>query len=193
MNHVSTPIGASVGVMIAGESSQLVMDKYREKLEAKPGDCGIDLIPTIEDYTDIHWHDLGFYRTVSIPTRSNLLIPAGYFAWVVGRSSSPDKLMGCQVISGIIDAGYTGEYRVRVQLPPRREDQIGNKLEEQFIHAIMVLAHSKTALAQAIIIPFRRATFVWVNELPKTERGQQGYGSTDECHTVTTIKAIGQT
>lgn len=161
-------------VLISGTEAYHTFFQHDAKVRSKPGDCGTDLYPVYDSIDDIRITHHGFYHIMSVSTRIHLAIPEGHFAWVTGRSSSYDKLMGCSVIPGVIDHGYTGEYRIRIQVP------IGSAMDGQTLIArVKQAARDKVALAQFIIIPFARPHYRLVEELPETKRGNDGYGSTD--------------
>lgn len=99
-----------------------------------------------------------------MPTGVRIALPEGYAAFVVPRSGLAAK-HGITIVNspGTVDAGYRGEIKVNlVNLDPttplrlRRGDRI----------------------AQLVVQPVVRARFVPVDELPPTERGGGGHGST---------------
>lgn len=158
-------------VLVSGQEAGYFRQRYMEKLSDKPGDCGMDLFPAMANAGDYGWVDHGRHTLLSIPTHVRLLIPDGHFAWIVGRSSSYEKLFLSDILPGIIDAGYTGEYRVRIKCDIDMAPVVAAVCFD--------MAVKRQALAQAIIIPFARAHMVQVEELPATARGTNGYGSTD--------------
>jgi dUTP pyrophosphatase len=165
-----------LSVPITGEGAGVTTRRFAAKLACKPGDCGVDLFPRMLSSDDLQITELGYADIWSVPTGVHLAVPSGHFAWVTPRSSSFDRLLGCQVIPGIIDHGYTGEYRIRF-LVPNHPGQSHHDL--QLRDSIWSCSETNVALAQFIIIPFVRPDFFTAGELPKSERGDQGYGSTD--------------
>ena len=165
-----------IGLPIAGDNAWATIEAQKLKSKERPGDCGIDLYPMAASPGDIHIQTYAFYQIWSIPTQVSIAVPEGHFAWIVGRSSSYDKLGGCLVIPGIIDHGYTGEYRIRVQVPyDSEEGKIWLTLQ------VLDFSQRKIALAQFIIIPFARCEMeFYIGGLPQTKRGSRGYGSTDK-------------
>jgi dUTP pyrophosphatase len=141
--------GVSVDVLIVAEPEFL--PSY-----ANPGDAGADLKST-ED--------------IIIPSRGRALIhtgvkialPAGYVALVHPRSGLAAK-SGITVLNapGTVDAGYRGEIMVTlfnssdIDFSVQRGDRI----------------------AQLVVQQFETANFVSVRELPESERGARGFGST---------------
>jgi dUTP pyrophosphatase len=141
--------GVSVEVLIVAEEEFL--PKY-----ANPGDAGADLKST-ED--------------IVIPARSRALVhtgvkialPNGYVALVHPRSGLAAK-NGITVLNtpGTVDAGYRGELMVT----------LFNSSDEDFS------VRRGDRIAQLVIQQVEAARFVQVTELPESERGARGFGST---------------
>ena len=124
---------------------------------ALAGDAGADL-SLAEDV------DLAPFERALVGTGVAVAIPEGYAGFVHPRSGLAHRL-GLSLVNapGTIDAGYRGEIKVNlVNLDPttplslRRGDRI----------------------AQLVVQPVVRARFVPVEELPDSERGSGGHGST---------------
>ncbi len=133
---------------------------------ALPGDAGADL-SSAEDI------ELAPFERALVGTGVAVAIPEGYAGFVHPRSGLAHRL-GLSVVNapGTIDAGYRGEIKVNlVNLDPttrislRRGDRI----------------------AQLVVQPVVRARFVPVEELPASERGEGGHGSTGGRGTVTAV------
>ena len=123
---------------------------------AKPGDAGADLCSRID-------LELAPGTRALVPTGMAIALPAGYVALVTPRSGFALKHGGTLLNSpGVIDAGYRGEIGCIVHntddgvMTIRRGDRI----------------------AQMLVIPIPRAAFVEVEQLPGTQRGDGGFGST---------------
>ena len=124
---------------------------------ALPGDAGADL-SLAEDV------ELAPLQRALVGTGVAVAIPEGYAGFVHPRSGLAHRL-GLSLVNapGTIDAGYRGEIKVNlINLDPttsltlRRGDRI----------------------AQLVVQPVVRARFVPVDELPGSERGEGGHGST---------------
>lgn len=124
---------------------------------ALPGDAGADL-SLAEDV------ELAPFERALVGTGVAVAIPEGYAGFVHPRSGLAHRL-GLSLVNapGTIDAGYRGEIKVNlVNLDPttpitlRRGDRI----------------------AQLVVQPVVRARFLPVDELPDSERGSGGHGST---------------
>lgn len=124
---------------------------------AHVGDAGADLHATL----DVR---LGPGERALVPTGIALAIPPGYVGLVHPRSGLAAR-HGLSVLNtpGTVDAGYRGEITVLlVNLDPvapvelRRGDRI----------------------AQLVVQRVEQASFVQVDTLPATARGDGGYGST---------------
>lgn len=121
---------------------------------ANPGDAGMDLYAT-EDYVLKPGERHGF--TLGIASE----IPEGFFVKFHPKSGLAVK-SGIDVIAGVIDNGYRGEWIVILinQGTELKEFKVGDKL------------------AQAILQKLEKAEVVEVQELDETQRGVGGFGST---------------
>ena len=101
---------------------------------------------------------------VLVGTGIRIALPDGYVAFVVPRSGLAVK-HGITVLNspGTIDAGYRGE--IKVPLLNTDRDQ-SFRIEEG------------DRIAQLIVMPVSRAIFSPVEELPSSDRGWNGFGST---------------
>ena len=123
---------------------------------AHPGDAGVDLRARVDV-------QLKPGERVMVPTGVAVAIPAGYAGLVQPRSGLAAKHgLGIVNSPGLIDAGYRGEINViAINLDPT--DPITIARGER--------------LAQLVIYPVPAVTWREVNELPPSERGQAGFGS----------------
>ncbi|MCA0146865.1 dUTP diphosphatase [Blastococcus sp. LR1] len=128
---------------------------------AMPGDAGADLTAA-EDV------ELAPFERRLVGTGIAVAIPDGYAGFVHPRSGLAHRL-GLSVVNapGTIDAGYRGEIKVNlINLDPR---------------ATLRLSRGDR-IAQLVVQPVARARFVPVAELPVSERGEGGHGSTGGHH-----------
>jgi dUTP pyrophosphatase len=128
------------------------------------GDCGYDLATT-EDTV------LRPGETADIPCGVAVALPPYTFGWITGRSSSW-RTWGVQVMGGIIDEGWRGELFTLVFRPityPETRD-------------VNLLIPAGTRLSQLIIMPNLapqvRMYRVEPDDLPRSDRGTNGFGST---------------
>lgn len=91
-------------------------------------------------------------------------IPPGWYGRIIGRSSAFRK-KGVMVIEGLIDAGFTGELYSYVYSPLSTQPSKGTLLKRG------------ESVAQLIICPVPRVEWEEVDELPASERGSRGFGS----------------
>lgn len=124
------------------------------------GDAGLDLCCAHEE--DII---IATGRSRQIPAGIAVKIPAGYCGLVRPRSSTFHK-RGLLVVPGMIDEGYTGPLFSHVYNPG-----LDNHWHPRIIKPF-------ERLAQLVIIPFMAIEPQIVANLPKTERGDKGFGST---------------
>ena len=124
---------------------------------AHPGDAGADLLST-----DALVLEPGQRATVG--TGVSIALPDGYVGFVVPRSGLAMK-HGITVVNspGTVDAGYRGEIRVTI-------------LNTDSSQAYPVAVGDR--IAQLIVMPVTRATFIPVETLPGSHRGEGGFGST---------------
>ena len=141
-----------VKVLITRLDSTLPLPRY-----AKSGDAGADLTSAI-DFT------LAPGQRQLVPTGIAIALPHGFVALVHPRSGLAIK-SGVTLVNapGTIDAGYRGEIScIVINLDPK--DEVSFKKGDR--------------IAQLVIQKVERAEFIEVTELPESERGSDGFGST---------------
>lgn len=124
---------------------------------AHPGDAGLDLASMI----DI---DLGPGERGLVPTGIAVAIPQGYAGVVLPRSGLASR-NGLTLANspGLIDSGYRGEVVCSlVNLDRHRTVRI----------------QRGSRIAQLVVLPVGGARPEWTDELPVSERGSGGFGST---------------
>jgi dUTP pyrophosphatase len=99
-----------------------------------------------------------------VPTGIALALPVGYAGFVQPRSGLALRHgVTCLNTPGLIDAGYRDELRVLlVNTDPRQE----------------YVVQRGDRIAQLVVQRVEQATFTPVTELPVSERGEGGFGST---------------
>lgn len=124
---------------------------------AHPGDAGADL-HSAEALV------LAPGERALVGTGVSIALPDGFAAFVVPRSGLAFK-HGITIVNapGTVDAGYRGEIKVTLLNTDRTAP-----------YAIAV----GDRIAQIIIMPVSRATFIPVDRLPGSQRGENGFGST---------------
>ena len=124
---------------------------------AHPGDAGADLVTAVDVI-------LAPGERALVPTGVALALPDGYVALVHPRSGLAAR-HGVSIVNtpGTIDAGYRGEIKVLL---------INHDPHES------VELRRGDRVAQLVVQRFERAAFVAVDELPASQRGTGGYGST---------------
>ena len=101
---------------------------------------------------------------LTVDTGVHILIPAGYVGLVQPRSSISKKAF--QIHTGVIDAGYTGSIKINIQW-------IDKKCNQNLFHTF----ERGERIAQLVIVPIPEIELATVNNLPPTERGSNGFGS----------------
>lgn len=97
-----------------------------------------------------------------LPTGVYMSLPSGYYAHICPRSGLAYK-NGIQVLAGICDSDYRGEYKV-ILLNTGNDTYDFKKGDK---------------IAQVIFKKFETVEFTHVDELSETNRGSGGFGSTD--------------
>ena len=124
--------------------------------QAYAGDAGLDLAAA-ESVT------IGPGERAVVGTGLAVAIPDGYTGLVVPRSGLAAKNGIGKVNSpGVIDAGYRGEVRVVLLNTDRRES---------------FTVEPGMRIAQLLVVPVPPVRLVEVDELPESERGERGFGS----------------
>lgn len=127
---------------------------------AKEGDAGLDLYNASGEEIEIKPGE-----SKEVPAGVRLKIPDGYVGFIRCRSSSFSK-RGLFVVHNTIDSGYVGPMFTTVWYPGLngwREPQIIKPWER---------------LSQIIVVPYLFAEIYTTQNLPKTQRGDTGFGST---------------
>lgn len=124
---------------------------------AHAGDAGADLVTRVDVV-------LAPGERVTVPTGVRLALPPGYAGFVHPRSGLARR-HGLTVVNapGTVDAGYRGEIEVTLLNTDRSEP---------------ITLRAGDRIAQLVVQPVVRARFVPVDELPGSERGEGGFGST---------------
>lgn len=143
---------APVDVLIRRLDPDLPLPRY-----ALPGDAGADLRTAVDV-------ELGPGERAVVPTGVAVAMPEGYAAFVHPRSGLAARF-GVSLVNtpGTIDAGYRGEIKLIVVNLDRNEP---------------VAFRRGDRVAQLVLQKVERARFVEVPELPASERGDGGHGST---------------
>ncbi len=130
----------------------------REPFYATSGAVGADVYAFLDRDIVLEPGD-----TVLVPTGIYLEIPPGYEAQIRPRSGLAIKY-GVTVINapGTIDSDYRGEIQIGLVNLGRKEFVI----------------HNGDRIAQMVFSPIVRASFVSVNSISSSERGERGFGST---------------
>lgn len=122
-----------------------------------PGDAGADL-SAAEALT------LAPGERATIGTGVSIALPRGFVGFVVPRSGLADR-HGVTIVNspGTVDAGYRGEIRVTILNTDR---------------SVPYSVSVGDRIAQLIVMPVSRASFIPVGSLPGSHRGDAGFGST---------------
>lgn len=135
---------------------QRVRPDARLPSRAYPGDAGLDL-------TTCERVELGPGERAVVSTGIAVAIPAGHAGFVQPRSGLAAR-HGIALVNGpgLIDAGYRGELRVVL---------LNTDREATFV------AEPGDRIAQLVVLRLPEVELVEVDELPGSERGAGGFGS----------------
>lgn len=123
---------------------------------AKKGDAGLDLAvsETVEFLPG---------ERKAVPTGLQIAIPKNHVGMIKDRGSvSYHKGLHC--LAGVFDTGYRGEWKIILV-------NVGKE---------KVVLEKGVRMAQVLILPLASVEVVEVEELDKTERGANGFGSSGE-------------
>lgn len=124
------------------------------KFPSKPGDVGYNLFTSEDSW--VKTEEVSYLKT-----DVRVKLPDGYYAIIKPRSSA--SKIGIHVNEGTIDNGYTGEL---------------------LVGCIAMVKQTRipkgTSIAQLILYPMITPLLQVVVELPKTDRGETGFGSTGQ-------------
>lgn len=124
---------------------------------AHPGDAGCDLVTTVDV-------DLQPGERALVPTGIALALPAGYGAFVHPRSGlAAHHGVGIVNSPGTIDAGYRGEVKVILVNHDPAEPVHLRRLDR---------------VAQLVVQRVEQVVWRETGDLPGSERGEGGHGST---------------
>ena len=123
---------------------------------AYAGDAGLDLAASERV-------ELAPGARAVVGTGLAVAIPEGHAGFVQPRSGLAAK-HGITIVNapGLVDAGYRGELKVVL---------LNTDLEETFV------VEPGMRIAQLVVVPVATPTPFDVAELPETERGEKGFGS----------------
>ena len=123
---------------------------------AYSGDAGMDLASCARV-------ELGPGERALVPTGLAVAIPEGYAGFVQPRSGLAAE-HGISIVNtpGLVDSGYRGELKVNLlNTDPR----------------LAFVVEPGMRIAQLVILPLPGVDLVEVDELPASERGVRGFGS----------------
>jgi dUTP pyrophosphatase len=134
---------------------KLLHPDARPPVRGREGDAGYDL-SCVESFV------LRPGERKMVPTGVAIALPPGVAGLVTPRSGLAIRHgIACVNSPGLIDPNYRGELRVILV----------NHGEE------MYRAHAGDRIAQLLLVPYFAPDMVVVDELPETERGEHGFGS----------------
>jgi dUTP pyrophosphatase len=140
-----------------------LLPEARVPTRAHENDAGYDLYTAETFVTRLDWRSLDTPAPQHIRTGIAVAMPPGYWLEIVPRSST-FRRYGIVIGRAIIDEGFRGELFVTAN--------------EGVCYPITVYAG--TRVAQVIFHKVVEVEWEEVDELPPSERGENGWGSTGE-------------
>lgn len=138
-------------------SIRMIDDGMPMPAYARSGDAGADLATAVDAVIEPG-------ERVLVPTGVSIALPDGYAGFVHPRSGLAAR-SGLTIVNapGTVDAGYRGEIKVcLLNTDPRTAIEL----------------HRGDLIAQLVVQRVERVCFEPVDELPASERGTGGHGST---------------
>jgi dUTP pyrophosphatase len=117
------------------------------------GDAGLDIFSSVDCVLEAG-------EVKPVPTGIRVAVPDGYAGLVWDKSGI--SLKGVHRLAGVIDSGYRGEVRVVMV----------NLGSEPFV------IEKGMKIAQLLVQPVTEVKVVETEELERTSRGEEGFGST---------------
>lgn len=106
--------------------------------------------------------DISFHYNAAIDTGVHIEIPKGYVGFL--KSKSGLNVYNSITGEGVIDAGYTGSIMVKLYRNSQNQQEYHISRGDKII--------------QIVFLPIYTPKLILVDSLPKTERGDNGFGST---------------
>ena len=131
------------------------------------GSVGMDLTATSKEY-DEYWN-------VVFGTGISIQLPDGYYADLRPRSSISKYDLVLANSVGTIDSDYRGELILKFKPTLRKSTWNNGVYEPDEVKEYGI----GDRIAQLVILPYPKVSFVEVDELSETERGTGGFGSTN--------------
>ena len=130
------------------------------------GAVGMDLTATSKTYDD--------QGNIVYGTGLAIEIPLGYYADLRPRSSISKYDLVLVNSVGTIDSDYRGELMLKFKPTLRKSTWNNGVYETDEVKEYNV----GDRIAQIVVLPYPKVSFVEVDELSETERGHGGFGST---------------
>jgi len=127
-------------------------------------DAGMDLF-SLEDF------ELLPQQFEKIDTGISMAIPDGFVGIIKEKSGLANE--GIEIKGGVIDSSFRGSIQVMVKL-----SKGCHKIDNKFVFNPKKKFEKGQKIAQIVILPVALSKVVEVDELPETDRGGSGFGST---------------
>lgn len=130
-------------------------------IRANAGDAGLDLTATriTQEINECGQLTLVYHTDLAVE------IPVGYVGLLFSRSSIANKSLILTNCVGVIDSGYRGEIMAKMR---------------STTDVVPAVYKPGERFAQLLIIPFAEYSIVEATDLSNSDRGENGFGSSDE-------------
>ena len=132
-------------------------------------DAGYDLYATSKNYDE--------YGNIVYGTSLNIEIPARYVGLIFPRSSVSKKPLALANAVGVIDPGYTGEIIAKFKPTPYFTSGV-DTIDDENIDSQEYKIGDR--VVQLIVLKTEDIQFEEVKELEETNRGDNGFGSSNQ-------------
>ena len=153
--------------MLEVKIKKLHKDAVTPKYETV-GSAGMDLTAVSKEYDK--------YGNICYDTGLAFEIPENHVGLIFPRSSLSKKDLSLANHVGVIDADYRGSISFKFKPTLRKSTWSGGVYEVDTVCEYDI----GDRVAQIVILPYPKVSFVEVEELSETERGDGGFGSTDK-------------
>ena len=141
---------------------------------AKAGDAGLDMTAVANGAVAKSENRDDFWYYVEYKTGLSAEIPEGYVGLLFPRSSISKSSLILANAVGVLDSGYRGEICFRFKMDAGTLEEAQSKLGKPATYK------AGDRIGQLVVIPYPTIEPEFAEDLTATERGEGGFGSTNE-------------
>lgn len=140
---------------------------------ARPGDAGLDITTVSDSVSTNSGEDKSQWYYIEYKTGLAVELPEGYVGLLFPRSSISKSALILANSVGILDSGFRGEICFRFKVD-------AGIMAQAICDSHPAKYKKGDKIGQLVIIPYPTVKPEFGEELSKTERGEGGFGSTNE-------------